>query len=96
MVWIDDVVNYIFVCLMVLLMIFVSGWFFLFRFVGKYGSWYVSLNFGYFEVVLVGILNCCFGGFYYYFGEEVWKFFIGNNEWVLIIEDMKKVVCVNW
>ena len=76
-------------------MILVSGRFSLLRFVGKYGSQHASPNSGYPEAALAGILNCRFGGPHYYFGEEVWKPFIGNNERALTTEDMKKAVCVN-
>jgi adenosylcobinamide-phosphate synthase len=44
---------------------------------------------------LAGILNCRFGGPHYYFGEEVWKPFIGDNERVLTTADMRKAVSVN-
>ena len=76
---IDDVANYIPARLTALLMILVSGRFSLLRFVGKYGSRHASPNSGYPEAALAGILNCRFGGPHYYFGEEVWKPFIGNN-----------------
>ena len=92
---IDDVANYIPARLTALLMILVSGRFSLLRFVGKYGSRHASPNSGYPEAGLAGILNCRFGGPHYYFGEEVWKPFIGNNERALTTEDMKKAVCVN-
>ena len=91
----DDVANYIPARLTALLMILVSGRFSLLRFVGKYGSRHASPNSGYPEAALAGILNCRFGGPHYYFGEEVWKPFIGNNERALTTEDMKKAVCVN-
>lgn len=78
-------VNYILVCLIVFLMVLCVGCFGLLRFVGKYGNWYVSFNLGYLEFVLVGILNCCFGGFYVYFGEIVYKFFIGDKDWFIYI-----------
>lgn len=87
--------NYIPARLTALLMILVSGRFSLLRFVGKYGSRHASPNSGYPEAALAGILNCRFGGPHYYFGEEVWKPFIGNNERALTTEDMKKAVCVN-
>ena len=92
---IDDVANYIPARLTALLMILVSGRFSLLRFVGKYGSRHASPNSGYPEAALAGILNCRFGGPHYYFGEEVWKPFIGKNERALTTEDMKKAVCVN-
>lgn len=92
---IDDVANYIPARLTALLMILVSRRFSLLRFVGKYGSRHASPNSGYPEAALAGILNCRFGGPHYYFGEEVWKPFIGNNERALTTEDMKKAVCVN-
>ena len=92
---IDDVANYIPARLTALLMIIVSGRLSLFRFVGKYGSRHASPNSGYPEAALAGILNCRFGGPHYYFGEEVWKPFIGDNERVLATADMRKAVSVN-
>lgn len=92
---IDDVANYIPARLTALLMIIVSGRLSLFRFVGKYGSRHASPNSGYPEAALAGILNCRFGGPHYYFGEEVWKPFIGDNERVLTTSDMRKAVSVN-
>lgn len=92
---IDDVANYIPARLTALLMIIVSGRLSLFRFVGKYGSRHASPNSGYPEAALAGILNCRFGGPHYYFGEEVWKPFIGDNERVLTTADMRKAVSVN-
>ena len=62
---------------------------------GKYGSRHASPNSGYPEAALAGILNCRFGGPHYYFGEEVWKPFIGDNERVLTTADMRKAVSVN-
>ena len=92
---IDDVANYIPARLTALLMIIVSGRLSLFRFVGKYGSRHASPNSGYPEAALAGILNCQFGGPHFYFGEEVWKPFIGDNERVLTTADMRKAVSVN-
>ena len=81
----DDVANYIPARLTAFLMVFV----------GKYGSKHASPNSGYPEAALAGILDCRFGGPHNYFGEEVWKPYIGNNERPLTTEDMRIAVRIN-
>ena len=44
---------------------------------------------------LPGILDCRFGGPHNYFGEEVWKPYIGDNERPLTTEDMRIAVRIN-
>lgn len=92
---IDDIANYIPARLTALLMVIVSRRLSLLKFVGKYGRRHASPNSGYPEAALAGILNCRFGGPHSYFGEEVWKPFIGDNERALTTEDMKRAVCIN-
>ena len=47
------------------------------------------------EAALAGILDCRFGGPHNYFGEEVWKPYIGDNERPLTTEDMRIAVRIN-
>ena len=68
----------------------------LLKFVGKYGNQHASPNSGYPEAALAGILDCRFGGPHNYFGEEVWKPFIGNNGRLLTTEDMKIATRINF
>ena len=95
----DDVSNYIPARLTVFLMILAflpRGRFgALLRFVGIYGSQHASPNSGYPEAALAGILDCRFGGPHNYFGEEVWKPYIGSNDRLLTTEDMKVAVRIN-
>ena len=76
-------------------MVAVSGRFPLLLFVGKYGSKHASPNSGHPEAALAGILDCRFGGPHNYFGEEVWKPYIGDNERPLTTEDMRIAVRIN-
>lgn len=93
----DDVANYIPARLTALLMIvsFRSGFFRLLAFVGKYGKQHASPNSGYPEAALAGILNCRFGGPHAYFGKEVWKPYIGENDRLLTTTDMRLAVRIN-
>lgn len=91
----DDVANYIPARLTALLMVVASGKLSLFSFVGRYGNRHASPNSGYPEAALAGILNCRFGGSHNYFGQEVWKPFIGSNNRPLTTEDMRIAVRIN-
>ena len=91
----DDAANYIPARLTAFLMVLVSGRLSLFAFVGRYGSQHASPNSGYPEAALAGILDCRFGGPHNYFGEEVWKPYIGSNERPLKTEDMRVAVRIN-
>lgn len=92
---IDDIVNYIPARLTALLMLFASRKWKLAGFVKQYGKEHASPNSGYPEAALAGILNCRFGGPHNYFGETVWKPFIGNNERLLTTHDMQKAISIN-
>ena len=92
---IDDVANYIPARLTAFLMILTTGRLGLLRFVWKYGRNHASPNSGYPEAALASILNCCFGGPHYYFGQLFDKPYIGDNDRLLNTEDMKKAVRVN-
>lgn len=91
----DDVANFIPARLTAFLMIVASGRFSLLEFVARYGNQHASPNSGYPESALAGILNCRFGGPHYYFGEEVWKPYIGDNERLLTTEDMHTAIRIN-
>jgi len=91
----DDIANYIPARLTALLMVLVSGRSNLLSFVRKYGREHASPNSGYPEAALAGILNCRFGGSHNYFGEEVYKPFIGHHERRLTTDDMKIAVRIN-
>lgn len=71
------------------------GFFSLLGFVAKYGKQHASPNSGYPEAALAGILNCRFGGPHNYFGEEVWKPYIGKNDRLLTTLDMQLAVRIN-
>lgn len=92
---IDDIANYIPARLTAGLMILVSKQWSLFGFVRKYGRQHASPNSGYPEAALAGILDCRFGGPHDYFGESVYKPYIGDNEKQLTTADMEKAVRIN-
>lgn len=91
----DDVANYIPARLTALLMVLASGRLSLLAFVARYGNQHASPNSGYPESALAGILDCRFGGPHQYFGEEVWKPYIGENDRSLTSEDMQLAVRIN-
>ena len=92
---IDDVANYIPARLTALLMVVASGRLSLLSFVKKYGRNHASPNSGYPEAALAGILDCCFGGSHYYFGEKFDKPYIGDNDRLLTTADMRTAVRIN-
>lgn len=65
------------------------------RFIFRYGSQHLSPNSGYPEAALAGILNCRFGGPHNYFGEEVYKPYIGENHKDFTTSDMELALHVN-
>ena len=91
----DDVANYLPARFTALLMILASRRISLIKFVWKYGNQHASPNSGYPEAALAGILNCRFGGPHNYFGQEVWKPYIGNKERLFTTADMRVAVRVN-
>ncbi len=92
---IDDVANWIPARLTAALMVVVSGRWTLMGFAFREGRKHASPNSGYPEAALAGILDCRFGGPHDYFGEEVWKPFIGTNARPLTTADMRRAVAVN-
>lgn len=92
---IDDIANYVPARLTAFLMVLVSGKWRLVGFVRRYGKEHTSPNSGYPESALAGILDCRFGGPHNYFGERVWKPFIGNHERALTTQDMLTSIRIN-
>lgn len=94
---IDDVFNYIPARLTALFMALVSGKKLkpLFKFILKYSRCHASPNSGWPESALAGILDCRFGGPHNYFGEIVYKPYIGENERELTTQDMLKATGIN-
>ena len=92
---IDDVANYLPARLTALLMVLVSGRWTLLKFVAHYGRMHASPNSGYPEAALAGILNCRFGGPHEYFGETVYKPFIGSNPRPVNSDDMRRAIRIN-
>lgn len=90
----DDAANYIPSRLTAFLMVVVTFRFGLLKFVKRYGRCHASPNSGYPESALAGILNCRFGGTHDYFGEAVYKPYIGDNARQLTSNDMKKSISV--
>ena len=91
----DDVANFVPARLTAFLMVLASGRLSLLGFVARYGNQHASPNSGYPESALAGILDCRFGGPHHYFGEEVWKPYIGDNDRPLTTADMRTAIRVN-
>ena len=91
----DDVANYIPARITALLMLLVTANLSKMAFVLKNGSQHSSPNSGYPEAALAAILNCRFGGPNSYFGKIVDKPFIGNNDRLLVLDDMQSAVKIN-
>lgn len=61
----------------------------LLHFLCKYGNKHASPNSGWPEAALAGVLDCQFGGPHDYFGETVYKPFIGDRQRELGFQDLK-------
>lgn len=92
---IDDVANWIPARLTALLMILVAGKPGLVRWVWRFGREHASPNSGYPEAALAGILDCRFGGTHDYFGQSVYKPYIGENHRPLTLADMQTAIRIN-
>lgn len=92
---IDDFANYLPSRITAFLMVVVSGRLSLLAFVRRYGRCHASPNSGYPEAALAGILGCRFGGAHDYFGETVYKPFIGENPRELTSRDMTVAIRIN-
>ncbi len=91
----DDVAGWIPARLTAFLMLLVAGRLGKLGWVRKNGSQHLSPNSGHPEAALAAILDCRFGGPHNYFGEEVWKPYIGENDRPLTTADMQRAVRVN-
>ena len=91
----DDVAGWIPARLTAFLMLLVAGKLGKTRWVHENGSKHLSPNSGHPEAALAAILDCRFGGPHDYFGEEVWKPYIGENDRPLTTADMQRAVRVN-
>lgn len=91
----DDVANYLPARITALLMVIASGRLWLIGFVARFGCKHASPNSGYPEAALAGILDCRFGGPHDYFGETVYKPYIGANERPLTSHDIRVAVRIN-
>lgn len=92
---IDDAANWIPARLTALLMLAAAGRPGLWRFVLRFGPQHASPNSGWPEAALAGILGCRFGGTHDYFGESVYKPYIGTNPRPLTSADMERAVRIN-
>lgn len=91
----DDVAGWIPARLTAFLMLLAAGRLRLLPFVRKYGPQHLSPNAGWPEAALAGILGCRFGGSHNYFGQEVRKPYIGENERLMTSADMEHAVRIN-
>lgn len=91
----DDIANFIPARLTAFLMVLVTGRMRLLEFVIRFGSCHASPNSGYPEAALAGIINCRFGGTHDYFGESVYKPYIGTNPRQLNTTDMQNAISIN-
>ena len=92
---IDDAANFIPARITAFLMVMASGRPSLLGFVLRYGHEHASPNSGYPEAALAGILNCRFGGPHNYFGELVYKPFIGSNNRQFVRGDADVAIRIN-
>lgn len=91
----DDAAGWIPARLTAFLMLLVSGRLQRIAWVHENGGKHLSPNSGHPEAALAAILDCRFGGPHNYFGEEVWKPYIGENDHLLTTADMQRAVRVN-
>lgn len=92
---IDDFANYIPARITAFLMIIVSGKLKRISFVRRFGSCHSSPNSGYPEAALAAILDGRFGGTHDYFGESVYKPYIGENQREFNILDADIAIAIN-
>lgn len=92
---IDDYANYVPARLTAFLMVVSAGRPSLLAFVNRFGRKHASPNSGYPEAALAGILDCRFGGTHDYFGESVYKPYIGVHQRDFIYADVERAISVN-
>jgi adenosylcobinamide-phosphate synthase len=93
--YIDDAANYLPARLTAIMIAISVGSYRAVLFVFKYGNKHSSPNAGYPEAALAGILNVQFGGPNVYHGKMVDKPFIGENNRLLELSDVKRTAFVN-
>lgn len=91
----DDVLNWIPARLTAWLMLLSVWRWDLLPFVGRFARQHSSPNSGYPEAALAGILSCRFGGTHDYFGQSVYKPYIGEHERTLTLEDATTAIGIN-
>ena len=91
---IDDVANWIPARLTAFLIILAAGRPGLWRFVMRFGRCHASPNSGWPEAAMAGVLGCRFGGTHDYFGEAVYKPYIGTDPRPITRGDAEKAMKV--
>jgi len=91
----DDMAGWIPARLTAFLMLLVAGRLGKLGWVRTNGRKHLSPNSGHPEAALAAILDCRFGGPHNYFGQEVWKPYIGDNDRPLTTDDMQRAVRIN-
>lgn len=92
---IDDAANFIPARLTAFLMIATSGEWRLIPFVRRYSDQHLSPNSGWPEAAMAGLLDCRFGGEHDYFGQKVYKPYIGCNDRPITTDDAQRGIAVN-
>lgn len=91
----DDVLNWVPARLTALLMLLSVWRWDLLTFVRRFARQHASPNSGYPEAALAGILNCRFGGTHDYFGQAVYKPYIGDHDRKITLEDAFSAIDIN-
>lgn len=88
----DDIWGYIPARLTAIFLLIAGGQLKNLKFVRKFGRAHLSPNSGYPEAAMASLLNCRFGGPHNYFGKEVYKPYIGENERAVGTEDCTRSI----
>lgn len=91
---IDDIANWIPARLTAFLIILAAGRPRLWKFVMRFGRCHASPNSGWPEAAMAGVLGCRFGGTHDYFGEAVYKPYIGTDPRPITFRDAEKALKV--
>lgn len=91
---IDDIANWIPARLTAFLIILAAGRPRLWKFVMRFGRCHASPNSGWPEAAMAGVLGCRFGGTHDYFGEAVYKPYIGTDPRPITSSDAEKALKV--
>ena len=92
----DDVWGWLPARLTALLLLIVGNKLGRMAFVCKYGRAHLSPNSGYPEAAMAALLDCRFGGPHTYFGQEVYKPFIGEHDREVGTSDAEKAIRWNY